>query len=154
VAGDGIMSVFGVDGDAVIGAQRAITAVAEVWAAIEKISEELSSEIGSPLRFGIGVHCGLSVVGALGLPDQATIEFLGDTGNVAARLEGLTKEMICVAIVSAATLEAAGGGRHTLQQAEVDISGRDQPLLVFLVHRLDELAGVNLASRLGTPSRV
>jgi adenylate cyclase len=76
--------------------------------AIEKVSEELAAEIGSPLRFGIGVHSGVSVVGALGLPDQATIQFLGDTGNVAARLEGLTKEMNCVAIVSAATLDAAG----------------------------------------------
>lgn len=67
-------------------------AVAEVWASVDKVSEELSAEIGSPLRFGIGVHCGVSVVEALGLPEEATIQFLGDTGNVAARLEDLTKE--------------------------------------------------------------
>jgi adenylate cyclase len=139
VAGDGIMSVFGVDGDAAIGAQRAVAAVAEVWRAIEKVSEELSTEIGSPLRFGIGVHCGASVVGALGLPDHTTIQFLGDTGNVAARLESLTKEMNCVAIVSAATLDAAGILRHSWQRAEVDVRGRDRPLPVFLIHRLEEM---------------
>jgi adenylate cyclase len=140
VAGDGIMSVFGVDGDAAIGAQRAIAAATEVWGAIEKVSEELAAEIGSPLRFGIGVHSGVSVVGALGLPDQATLQFLGDTGNVAARLEGLTKEMNCVAIVSAATLDAAGARRHAWQRAEVDVRGRDQPLPVFLIHCLEEMA--------------
>ena len=134
------MSVFGVDGGAAIGAQHASAAVAEVWGAIEKVSAELSAEIGSPLRFGIGVHCGVSVVGAVGLPDQATIQFLGDTGNVAARLEGLTKEMNCVAIVSAATLDAAGAWRHSWQRAEVDVRGRDRPLPVFLIRRLEEMA--------------
>jgi adenylate cyclase len=140
VAGDDIMSVFGVDGDAATGAQRAIAAATAVWAAIEKVSEELAAEIGSPLRFGIGVHSGVSVVGALGLPDQATIQFLGDTGNVAARLESLTKEMNCVAIVSAATLDAAGARRDAWQRAEVDVRGRDQPLPVFLIRCLDEMA--------------
>jgi adenylate cyclase len=139
IAGDGIMSVFGVDGDAAAGAQGAIAAVAEVWRAIDKVSEELAGEIGSPLRFGIGVHCGVSVVGALGLPDEATIQFLGDTGNVAARLESLTKEMNCVAIVSAATLDAAGVQRPSWQQTEVDVRGRDQPLPAFLIHRFDEM---------------
>ena len=140
VAGDGIMSVFGVDGDAAGGAQRAIAAATEIWGAIEKVSEELAAEIGSPLRFGIGVHSGVSVVGAMGLPDQATIQFLGDTGNVAARLEGLTKEMNCIAIVSAATLDAAGVRRDAWQRAEADVRGRDQPLPVFLIHRREEMA--------------
>jgi adenylate cyclase len=140
VAGDGIMSVFGVDGNAAVGAQHAIAAVTEVWTAIEKVSEELSGEIGSPLRFGIGVHCGVSVVGAVGVPDHATIQFLGDTGNVAARLEGLTKEMNCVAIISAAAVDAAGARRPSWQQADVDVRGRDQPLPVFLIHRRDQMA--------------
>ncbi len=113
--------------------------MAEVWAAIEKVSEELSGEIGSPLRFGIGVHCGASVLGPVGLPDQATIQFLGDTGNVAARLEGLTKEMSCVAIVSAATVDAAGTQYPSWQQGQVDVRGRDQPLPVFLIHRLEQM---------------
>jgi adenylate cyclase len=139
VAGDGIMSAFGADGNAAAGARHAISAVAEVWAAIEKVSEELSGEIGSPLRFGIGVHCGASVLGPVGLPDQATIQFLGDTGNVAARLEGLTKEMSCVAIVSAATVDAAGTQYPSWQQGQVDVRGRDQPLPVFLIHRLEEM---------------
>jgi adenylate cyclase len=143
VAGDGIMSVFGVDGDAAIGAQCAIAAVAEVWGAIEKVSEELSAEIGSPLRFGIGAHCGVSVVGALGLPDEATIQFLGDTGNVAARLEGLTKEMNCVAILSAATLDTASAPHRSWQRTEVAIRGRDQPLPVFLIHRIEEMTATD-----------
>jgi adenylate cyclase len=147
VAGDGIMSMFGIDGDAAAGAQRAIAAVAEVWRAIDKVSEELSAEIGSPLRFGIGVHSGLSVVGALGWPEQATIQFLGDTGNVAARLEGLTKEMNCVAVVSAATVDAAGV-RPSWQPAEVDVRGRDQRLPVFMIHCVDQMWCQPLKNRL------
>jgi hypothetical protein len=48
--------------------------------------------------------------------------------------------MNCVAIVSAATLDAAGARRHAWQRAEVDVRGRDQPLPVFLIHCLEEMA--------------
>lgn len=138
VAGDGIMSVFGLDGDAGSGARQALLASAAVWRAIDGVSEDLAAEIGSPLRFGLGAHSGPSVVGTVGPSHQSSLQFLGDTGNVAARLEGLTKEMNCVAIVSAATVEAAGW-RPASRSVEVDIRGRDGVVPVFLIHRREEL---------------
>ncbi len=139
VAGDGIMSVFGLDGDARSGAPQALAAIDAVWRAIDRVSEDLAGEIGSPLRFGVGAHSGPSVVGAVGPPHQNSLQFLGDTGNVAARLEGLTKEMGCVAIVSTATVEAAGW-RPRWRRADADIRGRDGAVPVFLIHRREELA--------------
>jgi adenylate cyclase len=140
VAGDGIMSVFGIDGDAASGARNALRAATAMWRSIDRVSGELETELGSPLRFGIGVHSGLSVVGAFGLPDQATIQFLGDTGNVAARLEGLTAEMKCTAIISAATLATARLTRSHWRSAEVAIRGHDGGKVpVHLIDRWEEI---------------
>jgi adenylate cyclase len=147
VAGDGIMSVFGIDGDAASGARNALRAAEAVWRSIDRVNQELNTELGSPLRFGIGVHSGLSVVGAVGPPDRAAIQFLGDTGNVAARLESLTTEMECIAIVSAAALAAAGLHRPDWHAAEVAIRGRDATKLpVFLINKCDEISAESTVS--------
>lgn len=140
VAGDGIMSVFGIDGNAVSGAQRALLAAEAVCQAVDQVSADLATEIASPLHFGIGVHQGPSVVVPVGLPDRTSLQFLGDTGNLAARLEGLTKEMNCTAIVSAETPSAARLPQPDWRHADVDIRGRDTPVSVFLIDRLDQMA--------------
>jgi adenylate cyclase len=141
VAGDGIMSVFGLDGDAVAGARKALAAAAAVWGAIDRLSTELADEIEAPLRFGLGLHSGLSVVGAVGGPERgASLQFLGDTGNVAARLQALTKEMGCTLIVSTATLEAADWRPPAWRRAVVEIRGGDPAMPVFLIERSEELA--------------
>jgi adenylate cyclase len=139
VAGDGIMSVFGLDGDAASGARQALRAAEALWRAIDQLSADLAAEIGAPLRFGIGLHTGPSVVGAVGPPDRTSLQFLGDTGNVAARLEGLTKEMNCTMIVSVKTLDAAGWQRPHWRRTEVDIRGHDATMPAFLIERRAEL---------------
>ncbi len=141
VAGDGIMSVFGLDGDAAAGARNGVAAAAAVWRSIDQVSTDLACEIGPLLRFGIGVHSGLSVVGSVGMPEHSSIQFLGDTGNVASRLEALTKDMNCSVIVSDATLVLAGLERPEWRRTNVDIRGRDGVALpVVLISRRDEIA--------------
>jgi len=140
VAGDGIMSVFGLGGDAAAAAQSALKAAQSIWLAIDRVSADLASEVGAPLRFGIGVHSGLSVVGAVGGSDRTSLQFLGDTGNMASRLEALTKEMNCTLIVSAATLTAAGCPSPPWRQAQVEVRGTDGVTTVFLVDRPTDLA--------------
>ena len=108
VAGDGVMSVFGVDGKAGAGARNAIAAALGVWDAMVALESELADELRAPLRIGMGVHSGEAVVGAVALSGRYSLQFLGDTGNVAARLEELTKERQCVLFVSAPALAAAG----------------------------------------------
>ena len=132
VAGDGIMSVFGLDGDAAAAARNALTAAESIWRLIDRLSADFAEELGA-LKFGIGLHTGLSVIGKVGLPGQTSIQFLGDTGNIASRLESLTKETACTMIVSASTIAAAGMSPPRWLTAHLEICGRSEPLPAFLV---------------------
>ena len=72
--------------------------------------------------------------------DRASVHFLGDVGNVASRLEGLTKELDCTLIVSAATLAMSGFDRPQWRGTDVSIRGRGEgTLTVFPIQRLDDI---------------
>jgi adenylate cyclase len=139
VAGDGIMSVFGVRSDARTGARQALSAAEALWRGIDQVSADLAGDLGMPLRFGIGVHSGLAVVGALGPPNRQSLQFLGETGNIAARLQALSSDLNCTMIVSAATAEAAGRESPAWRRSEVDIRGADAKMCVFLIDARDGL---------------
>jgi adenylate cyclase len=145
IAGDGIMSVFGLDGDAAAAARNALTAAESVWRLVDQLSEDFAEELGA-LKFGIGVHTGLSVIGRVGLPGQTSIQFLGDTGNIASRLESLTKETACTMIVSASAIAAAGMSTPGWLASDLEIRGRSELLPAFLVFDRDELASIALAA--------
>jgi len=72
--------------------------------------------------------------------DCASVHFLGDVGNVASRLEGLTKELDCTLVVSAATLAMSGFDRPQWRRTDVSIRGHDEgTLTVFPIQRLDDI---------------
>jgi adenylate cyclase len=155
VAGDGVMSVFGLDGDSVAGTRNAFAAAEELWRSLEKLGADLAMELSGPLKFGIGVHTGLSVVGMVGLAGQTSIQFLGDTGNLASRLENLTKEMGCTMIVSAATVAAAGISSPDWRPADLEIRGKSERLKAYLVFDRSQLAGtVSSLDRLAETHRI
>jgi adenylate cyclase len=143
VAGDGIMSVFGLDGNARDGARRALAAITDLGRAVARVNAELSEDLPEPLRFGVGAHTGTTIVGAIGPADRASLQFLGDTGNVAARLEALTKERGVVVIVSAETLEIAERTRDFGPPERFEVRGRGEILAIALA----DPASLALASR-------
>jgi adenylate cyclase len=92
-----------------------------------------------PLRIGIGIHYGEAIVGAMGPPRSQIITAIGDTVNTCARLEGLTKDYDCVAVISQRAAELAGldVGGHELKQAAV--KGRSEPVRFYAIKTLAEL---------------
>jgi adenylate cyclase len=88
---------------------------------------------GEPaLRIGIGLHTGVAVVGDIGSPARR-LEYtaIGDTVNVAARLEGLTKEAGTPIVVSAATREQVGARYAWRELPPMIVRGKREPIALY-----------------------
>jgi adenylate cyclase len=92
------------------------------------------------LRIGIGIHYGEAIVGAMGPPRSQIITAIGDTVNTCARLESLTKDYDCVAIISRPAAEAAGLRLVGHQLHEAPVKGRMEPVQFYALKTLADLA--------------
>jgi adenylate cyclase len=106
VAGDGVMCFFGGDCDTETACRRAVFTLRDLWRSLEALNAEFEIAFNFPLRFGAGCHLGLAIVGELA--SRPGTHFLGEVGNIAARLETLTKQLECTIIVSRAVVEQGG----------------------------------------------
>ena len=160
VAADGIMSVFGIAAEsAAAGAVAALQAALAIWESLEQLSTELQIEITQPLAFGIGMHSGIAAVGSILVLGRPSVMFLGDTGNVAARLEAMTKELQCTVIVSDAVLGVAGHAVPAAALHELQIRGREgQPCRALMLRSRDEALSLipfaELTAAAGRPRRL
>ncbi len=72
------------------------------------LNHRLADELREPLRIGIGLHVGPVILGHMGYGRTTTLTAIGDTVNVASRLEALTKAFEVELVVSSRLAEAAG----------------------------------------------
>jgi adenylate cyclase len=106
--GDAAMIVFGLPQPGEDDARHALAAARDVLAGIAAWNEKLRQAGEAPVMIGIGAHWGEMFVGAIG--DEQRLEFsvLGDTVNVASRLEHQAKLLGYALVVSQDLLDAAG----------------------------------------------
>ena len=104
--GDAIMAFWGSPAPYPDHADRAVAAAIEMSAALEELRSELGT-LGAALDIGIGVHTGRAVVGFIGSNDRLDYTVIGDSVNLASRIEGLTKGIARI-LVSQATRDAVG----------------------------------------------
>jgi adenylate cyclase len=122
--GDGLMALFGDRLSAPGDAQRAIAAGFAMLAAIEEWNGARRAHGAPAIALGIGIHFGMAAIGAVG--GERTI--IGDTVNIASRLEGLTRRLGPGMIVSdeAARTAAARHGLRPLGLVRLPGCGRRQ----------------------------
>jgi adenylate cyclase len=129
--GDGFMAVFGAplaDGDA---ARHAVAASRDILAEID--GRGLASR-DWPLRVGIGLHCGKAVTGNIGSPRRKEFTAIGDTVNLASRIEQLTKEFAARLLVSHEVMAALGPAAGASALPAVTLKGYSEKVEVW---RLD-----------------
>jgi adenylate cyclase len=139
--GDGLMALYGLDAaDPATGPAEALRGAQAMLAGLGALNQQLREELPAPLRIGIGIHYGEAIVGAMGPPRSQIITAIGDTVNTCARLESLTKDYDCVAVISqrAAELAALDVVGRELKQAAV--KGRSEPVRFYAIKTLAELA--------------
>jgi adenylate cyclase len=142
--GDGIMAIFGMGAPVGVGARNALAAARAMSGVLDGLNMSLRDELPAPLLVGIGIHTGPAILGRIGASDRteaaARITALGETVNIASRLEGMTKDLSAQFVVSQAVILAAGtlmADDDTLRT--VTVRGLKQPLAVHVFGRAAEM---------------
>jgi adenylate cyclase len=138
--GDGIMALFGVAPGPGAGSPQALFAARDMLRALDLLNEEFNGTLTAPLRMGLGIHMGPAVLGRVGGGRAIGLTALGDSVNIASRLEELNKEFASVLVISDAALRASGLVLDGAESHEIPIRGRDQILTVHVAKNLDGLA--------------
>lgn len=103
--GDAIMAWWGAPLDVENQASKALKAAKEMEFALEELNIELVGEGKPPLQVGAGISTGTVFVGNMGSKDRFSYDILGDEVNLAARLEGQTKNYGVSLILSKNTID-------------------------------------------------
>lgn len=130
--GDSIMALFGVPEERDDAAAAAVRAAAAMQRALRAHNAARAASGHPPLAHGIGVHYGPCVWGNIGSQERMQYTVIGDTVNLASRLESATKERGVPVLISGETARAAAAAAPALvSQGTLQVRGREQILEVF-----------------------
>nr|WP_234895226.1 adenylate/guanylate cyclase domain-containing protein [Agrobacterium vitis] len=132
--GDGAMALFGVTGSTETACRQALKAASGIIAGLEELNRQLANELTVPLRIAIGIHTGPAVVGTLGYGSVRNLTAIGDTVNVASRLESVAKEFETQLVISEPVATLAGLVVPESAGREISIRGRAELLKVFILN--------------------
>jgi adenylate cyclase len=104
--GDGLMASFGTPQTSPSDAANAITAAFAMQDRIAVLNDVRQTRGLEPIRLSVGVHFGEVILGDVGNSRRMEFAMLGDTVNVASRLETATRALSCRIVVSAAAMDA------------------------------------------------
>jgi adenylate cyclase len=126
--GDAVMAVFGAPLRQPDHAARALTAARSMLAEVERLNGSRRPE--PPLRIGVGIASGTVVAGNVGSPERLNYTVLGDTVNLAARLQDLTKQHRVALLLTEESWRAAGAGPGRCL-GDVTVRGRTAPVRLW-----------------------
>jgi len=132
LTGDGIMALFGAPIALEDAPQRAIRSALAIHREISKFSDQLKSEKKMPpIKMRIGIHTGPVIVGTLGNDLRVEFKAVGDTVNLASRMEGLAEPG--TTFVTEDTFKLTEGFFRFEALGEKKIKGKEEPVKVYQV---------------------
>ena len=133
MVGDGLMAIFGAplprDGHR----QRAVLAARQMVELVRLFNEEQAARDKVQIEIGIGIGSGQVVAGYTGTLHRATYTCVGDTVNVAARLEAHTKVLNRPILIDENTRRGIEDGITVEAHGELQMKGKTQPVKVYAV---------------------
>ena len=134
--GDGLLVVFGLplSEGAADDARHAVRAALDMLQEVERLNRE--NRPGWPrLEIGIGLHTGALTVGNVGARNRLEYSVIGETVNLASRLESLTKSLKRPIVMSPTTRELVREHFTTVALGEVDVRGFPEKVRVYTIGR-------------------
>lgn len=122
--GDGMMVEFGAPLDDKLQELHAVLAAIHMQLHLDKLSDKWEKEGRKRLSMGIGIHTGLAVIGNIGSELRMEYTAIGDTVNVASRLERYTKKIEKAIIISKPVYEKVKDHFTFEDLKEIEIPGR------------------------------
>jgi adenylate cyclase len=139
--GDGILALFGALEANPWQTNDAVHAALAMRAALAELNQALAGDGVPALGMGVGIHRGVVVAGVLGSAELMEYGVIGNTVNLAARIERLTR-VHGVDILVTETARATLDRRFRLRpMPSAEVKGISQPLVTFAVDGFEETAG-------------
>jgi adenylate cyclase len=132
--GDAIVAIFGAPVSCHDDALRAVRAALGMRVELAALNIRRQARGEAPLAHGIGISTGEVVAGAIGSPDRSEYTVIGDTVNVASRLQGLTRGLpSCDTLVTEGVVQAMGnaGGLKFVEVGDIQVKGRAETVRIY-----------------------
>ncbi|HXH64139.1 MAG TPA: adenylate/guanylate cyclase domain-containing protein [Mariprofundaceae bacterium] len=129
--GDELMAVFGLLGQAELGAENAIRTAMEMQERLRLMTAERRLQGKPVFQVGIGINTGPVVVGNVGSKNRMDYTVIGDTVNVAARLEQIAHGGMV--LIGEATRQGLPGGLRAVEKGEIKVRNRADPVKCYAV---------------------
>jgi adenylate cyclase len=127
--GDGLMAIFGAPTASQEDADNAIQTAIEMQKRVQILNKELKIEGFKAIEIGIGLHTGVATVGYIGSDQRSEYTAIGDTVNLASRLESCAEGGQI--LISEATAKAAERTFSLITQEPLQVKNRQQPVSLF-----------------------
>ena len=131
--GDEIEAVFGAPVPTDNHPTRAVQAALEMAKRLREFNKELKGRGLPPLAHGIGIHTGEVVAANIGSPDRLSYALVGDTVNLASRVQDLNKEMGTEILITEATRAGLGEAFPLKALPPMRVKGKTQEVQIYTV---------------------
>ncbi len=131
--GDAVMAIFGapvVHPDDPI---RAVRATLEMKDALERLNHRWQAQGKREFRIGVGINTGEAIVGNMGSHQAMGYTVIGDTVNLASRLEGKTKDIKAFLAISGSTYQAVKDLVEVEEFKDITVKGKSKSMSVYAV---------------------
>lgn len=133
--GDAIIAFWGAPTNQADHAKRAVDAALACQKKLREMQDELTKVTGKPFVQRIGLNTGKAVVGNMGSRSRFDYTMMGDTVNLASRLEGINKQFGTYTMCSKATMESAvkNGCEYAFRPiSNIAVVGKKEGVQVFV----------------------